>query len=162
MPQPQPESPAPDELFRVGAPEADAQRIVAAIQARVADRMRRGEYATLAIARAERTNLAHLRHADEFLEFYLDCLRETCFVDINDFEISERRTRWKRPLIALKRTIWNLLKFYTYRLWSQQNQVNGMLLSTVELTDERYREKIRQLEQRIEVLEQRLASAPGR
>ena len=42
-------------------------------------------------------------------------------------EIYERRARFTKPLVVLKRAIWKLLKFYTYRLWSQQNQVNGLL-----------------------------------
>ena len=67
--------------------------------------------------------LQNLRDEEEFMEFYLGCLRDAVFVDINDFEIVERRQRFSRALVALKRSIWNLLKFYTYRLWSQQNLV---------------------------------------
>ena len=76
------------------------------------------------------------------------------FIDINDFEIYERRARLAKPLVILKKYIWKLLKFYTYRLWSQQNQVNGLLLAAVENIEEHYRSKIDALEKRVTELEQ--------
>jgi hypothetical protein len=74
-------------------------------------------------------------------------------VDINDFEIREQRRFGNRLLVAVKKIIWSLLKFYTYRLWSQQNQVNGLLLTAIEGLDDKYRNKIRDLETRVAELE---------
>jgi len=74
-------------------------------------------------------------------------------MDINDFDIRERRAVFGGLLTFLKRLIWKLLKFYTYRVWSQQNQVNGLLLSAIETTGKRYEEKISKLEARIAHLE---------
>jgi hypothetical protein len=75
------------------------------------------------------------------------------FVDINDFEIVERRPVFGRLLVRLKRAIWKLLKFYTYRLWSQQNQVNGLLLAALEGLESSTQEKLRALEARLAELE---------
>ena len=147
-----------DHFFEIGVDDFDTSQVVERIRSRVRDNMEKGLYADLNVARAERTNLANLKDEDEFLAFYMDCLRETCFVDINDFEIRERRARLGKLLVALKTVIWKLLKFYTYRLWSQQNQINGLFLSTIELTESRYREKIEQLETRVAELEQRTAA----
>jgi hypothetical protein len=83
----------------------------------------------------------------------MESLREAVFVDINDFEIRERRQSAGLILIPLKKALWKLLKFYTYRLWSQQNQVNGLLLSATEEIDRKYRDKIRALEDRLARLE---------
>jgi hypothetical protein len=58
-------------------------------------------------------------------------------------------------LVRFKKGLWDILKFYTYRLWSQQNQVNGMLLALAEELDERYRRRIAALEARIQQLETR-------
>lgn len=140
-------------MFDVGAEGIDTERLVADIQARVEEKRRSGIYTDARIARAERANLAHLRGDQDFLSFYLQCLREAVFVDINDFEIVERRARWSGLLVALKRTIWKLLKFYTYRLWSQQNQINGLMLSAVESADSSYRERMAALEKRVAELE---------
>lgn len=142
-----------DDIFEVGASGVDTAEIVGRIRANVAEKMARGVYTDSRVARAERTNLANLGNDEGFLAFYLDCLRDAVFVDINDFRIYERRAVFSRLLIALKRVIWKLLKFYTYRLWSQQNQINGLLLSAVESTESRYREKIHKLEERLTALE---------
>jgi hypothetical protein len=56
-------------------------------------------------------------------------------------------------LIRFKKVIWGLLKFYTYRLWSQQNQINGLLVTAIEGLDEKYAGKIKDLETRIAKLE---------
>jgi hypothetical protein len=141
------------DTFQIGAPGVDTRKIVAEIKAEVARKREQQLYSDPRVARAERTNLANLKDEEDFMGFYLECLRDAVFVDISDFEIVERRARFAPLLRALKRTIWQLLKFYTYRLWSQQNQVNGLLLSVVETMESRYRDKIRQLEDRIARLE---------
>jgi hypothetical protein len=80
-------------------------------------------------------------------------------VDINDFPIRERRATPLAPLLVrLKTGLWKLLKFYTYRLWSQQNTVNGLVVTGVEALDEKYQEKLRRLEARIADLEARRKS----
>lgn len=140
-------------MFEIGAGGLDADKIVAEIQASVAEKMKNGMYADARIARAERTNIANLKNDEDFMTFYLECLRDAVAVDINDFEIHEKRAIFSRLLITLKKVIWKLLKFYTYRLWSQQNQTNTLLLSAVECLEERYRDKIRKLEERIACLE---------
>ncbi len=145
-----------DALFEIGAPGLDTDKIVADIQASVEQKIREGVYSDARVARAERANLVNLRNQDEFLEFYLQCLSDAAFVDISDFEIRERRRGLAPLLVTLKKTIWNLLKFYTYRLWSQQNQVNGLLVTAIEGVDEKYQARVRDLERRIESLEERL------
>lgn len=145
---------SPDEpLFTVHAPGVDVDALVREVQATVTRKLEEGVYDDARVARAERTNLARLRNHDEFLAFYLKCLRDAAFVDISDYEIRERRRGGAFLLVRLKRTIWNLLKFYTYRLWSQQNQVNGLLVTAVENLDQKYAARIRTLEQRIDQLE---------
>lgn len=140
-------------LFEIGADGVDVEALVERLRQRVEEKTARGVYADPRVARAERTNLANLRDDEHFLEFYLECLRDAVFVDISDFEIYERRARFSVLFVGLKRVLWKLLKFYTYRLWSQQNQVNGLLLSAIEGTEARYRDKIRELEARVQALE---------
>ena len=145
-------SPSP---FEIGAAGIDTAKIVEEIQASVAKKIEDGIYADARIARAERTNLVNLRNEDEFLGFYLKCLRDAAFVDISDFEIRERRPVVGPLLIGLKRVIWSLLKFYTYRLWSQQNQVNGLIVTAIQGLDEKYAAKIKALEAQIKELKGR-------
>lgn len=142
-----------DAQFEINAPGIDTGAIVRDIRASVAEKMEQGLYSDPAIARAEQTNLSNFKDKDEFQAFYLECLRQAVFVDINDFDIIEKRRGFTALLTAFKRTIWKSLKFYTYRLWSQQNRVNGLLLSAVETTEERYRDKLKKIEDRLSKLE---------
>jgi hypothetical protein len=145
--------------FEIGADGVDVERINADIRDTVAAKMKSGAYVGAQLARAERFNLMNLKKDENFFEFYMESLREAVFVDINDFEIRERRAAFAPLLIRFKKTLWGLLKFYTYRLWSQQNQVNGLLLSATEEVDRKYRDKIKALETRIATLESRLPPA---
>ena len=142
-------------LFEIGAPGVSVEKIMEEIRATVARKMEEGAYTDAAVARAERANLANIQGDEAFFNLYIECLRDAVFVDINDFEILERRRAAGPLLVLLKRTIWKLLKFYTYRLWSQQNQINGLLLSAAEEIDTRYRERIRDLEARVKRLEEK-------
>lgn len=146
-------------LFQIGAEGVDVERLMAEIQAAVARKMERGVYRDAHIAQAERANLANLQDDETFLRYYLDCLRNAVFIDINDFEIRERRRLGAGMLVGLKKILWKLLKFYTYRLWSQQNQVNGLLVTALEGLDEKYRNRLRDLERRLAALEEEKAKS---
>ena len=150
-----------DPNFQVGAPGVNVEQLVAEVQAEVARKTEQGAYADARIARAERLNLANLKDDEDFLACYLRSLREAAFVDINDFVIREKSSALAPALVALKKVIWKLLKFYTYRLWSQQNTVNGLLVTGVESLDEKYREQIKRLEARVDDLEKQLRGKEG-
>lgn len=145
-------------LFEIGADGVDVERLVADIRETVAAKMQSGAYAGAQLAKAERFNLANLKKDENFLDFYMESLKEAVTVDINDYAIVERRRGIGFLLVGFKQTVWKLLKFYTYRLWSQQNHVNGLLLSSVEEVDRKYRDKIRVLEERLAKLEGRSAA----
>jgi hypothetical protein len=140
-------------LFEIGAPGVSTEKIVEEIRATVARKTAEGVYADPRVGRAEKRNLANLKDEDSFINFYLESLRDAVFVDINDFEIRERRPVFGALLVAFKRGIWKMLKFYTYRLWSQQNEINGLLLTATEEIEGRYRDRIKDLEARIVKLE---------
>lgn len=141
---------------QIGADGIDVDKLVAELQARVAEKRARGAYDDARVARAERHNLLSLQDDDEFLDNYLNCLRQIVPVDINDFEIFEHRPRFAKALIRLKKGIWSLLRFYTFRLWSQQNQTNAVLLAAIEMLNTRSSNRIRDLERRVAELEKRL------
>ncbi len=142
-----------DSIFQVGADGVDVEAVMAGIREAVTRKMESGAYRDARVALAEKSNLVNIKDDESFLKFYLECLRNAVCVDINDFEIRERRRFGSGLLVALKKAVWALLKFYTYRLWSQQNQVNGLLLMAIEGLDDKYRNRIRDLEARLAALE---------
>ena len=139
----------------IGADGIDVHRLEEEILASVADKRARGVYDDELVARAERNNILTLQDDEEFMEQYLACLRQIVPVDINDFPILERRSLFAPFSRLLKKVIWKLLKFYTFRLWSQQNQTNGVLLAAVEIMNRRHKKEIDALTARIEALEAR-------
>jgi len=142
-----------DDTLQIRAEDVDAERIVAEIRETVRRKKAQGLYADPRVARAERLNLARPDSEDEFMETYLEALHAACLVDINDFPIEERR-RWLTPLLVpLKRMIWKLLKFYTYRMWTQQNQVNSLLATGIEAVFQNHERKLAELRERLEHLE---------
>jgi hypothetical protein len=140
-------------LFEIGAPDVDTEQIVAEIRDRVEEKQASGAYRDARIARAERTNLVQIGSEEEFLHYYMQCLRDASMVDISDFTIHERRRSLAPFLVGFKKIIWKLLKFYTYRLWFQQNEVNALMVTAVETMNEQYQDRLRSLEQRVVELE---------
>jgi hypothetical protein len=141
------------EPFEIGAEGVDVQQVMAEIKAAVSRKLEDGVYRDVRIARAEKMNLANLKDDETLLKFYLECLKNAACVDIGDFEIYEKRRVGAALLVAFKKLIWKLLKFYTYRLWSQQNQVNGLLIAAIEGMDEKYRNRFADLEKKLAALE---------
>jgi len=139
----------------IGAEGINVAALMDEIRQTVARKMADGVYQDVRVAAAERTNLSQIADQDQFFALYLASLREMAAIDINDFPITERRRFLAPLLIRLKTLIWNLLKFYTYRLWSQQNQVNALFLALLEELDGKYRRRIEALEARIRELESR-------
>lgn len=154
-----------DTPVSIGADIPGVDELVRRIREKVAEGRREGRYDEDLVTRAERHNLFTMRDRPDFVQRYLACIRQAAVVDINDFVIVERRKRFGRPLVFVKRSIWKLLRFYTYRLWSQQNQVNGVLLAALEIIEDRHRERIEALEARVRELEARnpasAAPTPG-
>jgi hypothetical protein len=145
---------------KIGAKGVDVAALMAEIRADVARKASEGVYTDLRVALAEKTNLDQLKDQDGFFTLYLESLREAVSIDINDFPIVERRRAFSPILVKLKKSIWNLLKFYTYRLWSQQNQVNSMMLALSEELDDRYKRRIEALEARVRELESKRDAKP--
>jgi len=147
-----------ESIFEIGAKGIDTEQIVRDIQSAVQEKIEAGIYPDASVAKAERHNLQHLQGQDAFMDYYMNCLRQSAYVDINEFEIQERRAAFAPLLVRLKKIIWKLLVFYTYRLWSQQNQVNGLLVAAVDGMDRKSESKIQKLEERIAEVERRLAN----
>ncbi len=139
----------------IGADGIDAQQIVSQILEEVDRKRQAGVYDEARVARAERNNLLTLKDDATFMEQYILCLRQIVPVDINDFEIIEKRSRVAPLIVKLKKTIWKLLKFYTFRLWSQQNQTNALLLAAIEIMESRHKREVSELKARIDKLEEK-------
>ncbi len=150
-----------ESYIRIGADGLDVEDIVRQIRERADKRRNSGEFDMDAVARAERFNLSNVTDDDDFFNRYIDCLGVVFNVDINDFEIVEHRARFAPLLKKFKKGVWSVLKFYTYHLWSQQNQVNNLFHSAIKLISQRNDARVKKLQTRIDELEARLAALEG-
>jgi hypothetical protein len=149
-------NPAESEALEVsiGAEGIDVEALVKEVRDEVSRKRKEGVYSDARIGRAERHNLIYMADSEELLKFYLGCLKGGVHVDINDFTIEDRRAGWKgRGLVKMKTVIWKLLKFYTFRMWHQQNQINALLVTALESSYTQSEKKIAALEKRIAELE---------
>jgi hypothetical protein len=141
-------------IFTVNAPGVDVEAVMRDIRETVERKTREGVYADPRIALAERHNLANLKDPGELLRFYLSCLRDSVNIDINDYAIQDRRGGFAgRCLVKFKTVLWKTLKFYTYRLWAQQNQANGLIVTAIESSVNNYEKRLADLEARLARLE---------
>ncbi len=147
--------------IQIGADGIDAEAIVQQIRTRADQRSTDGSVDMAVVARAERYNLANIKNDDELYTRFLGSLRMVATVDINDWEITDKHGRLAPFLVKFKKTIWSLLRFYTFRLWSQQNQVNGLLVGALEIFSVRTDERLEKMQKRIDELEARLAKLEG-
>ena len=149
---------AEESYIKIGTDGLDVEDIVRQIRERADSRRNNGEFDMNALARAERFNLSSLSDDEDFFERYIDCLGVIFNVNVNDYEIVERRAIVAPILKCFKKGVWKMLKFYTYHLWSQQNQVNHAFHSGLKLLNFHERNQVKKLQDRIDELEARLAA----
>ncbi len=148
-------------MIRIATHGVDTQALMDEINLAIKRKAETGAYAAAGLDRDVMHDSLVFRNYAEFLDFYFETLREAAFVDIADFEITEKRKHFARPLIMLKKAVWAMLRFYTFRLWSQQNQINGLLLAAIEGLHEQHNAKVKALEARIDALETRFGETPS-
>lgn len=148
-------------IFEIGIniENINAEEIVAQVQKKVKQNIADGLYHDPIIAAAEKHRLINVKGIEEFTPYFISCLKASINIDINDFEIIEKRSKFSKILIKVKTFIWKSLKFYTYRMWSQQNYVNSLLLSALETVEQNHRTKLQALEKRIEYLEKKVENS---
>ena len=138
-------------MIHIAAPGVDTEAVIRDIHASVKQKAESGCYQSAGLGDPGRFAPLEFKDNAAFLAFYLENLRESAFVDIGDFEIVEKRPRFRRLLVRTKQAIWSMLRFYTFRLWSQ---INGLLLAAIEGIHDQKNERIAALEARINALEQ--------
>lgn len=150
-----------ESYVKIGAEGIDVEDIIRQIRERADVRRKSGEFDLDAIARAERYNITTIKDNADFFDRYLSCLCLVNQVDINDFEIIEHRARFAPLLKKFKKGIWSVLRFYTYHLWSQQNQINNLINAAISIVAQRDGEQLKKMQDRVDELEARLAKLEG-
>ena len=117
--------------FEIKSEGIDVERIMAEIDERIARKKKEGLYDKYDLKGIHDLEVKQLSDDREFLDYYLNVIRQTHDIDIGDFPIYSKGGVLGKPAVLLKKIIWNLLKFYTYRLFSQQKEFNAQITNAV-------------------------------
>lgn len=98
-------------------------------------------------------DVLQVEHESEFLEYYLKALKRTWAVDINDFDIPRKSGILGYVEWQIKKVIWKVLKFYTYRLFSQQRAFNSQISRAMICLNDEVEQRFKLVEQKIRELE---------
>lgn len=120
--------------------------IMQEVKRRVEEKRKAGVYDRYNLDGLATKDIEQLQTEKDFLNYYLELIQHTCDINIGDFEIPSKGGIFGKPIAKLKRFIWIILRFYTYRLWSQQKEFNFQLVNT-----------IMSLNKRMDELEQKLS-----
>lgn len=102
-------------------------------------------------------SLREARDTQDFLERYCRLVRLHTAASVADFPIPGRPGAAGTLLRQLKAFLWKLLRYQHERMAGQQNAINGLVAHAVDLQRAASREALAALEQRVQVLEAKLA-----
>ena len=120
-----------EDTFQISGDAINVTEIMEKIKQRVKEKREAGLYDKYNLSKASRLGIDEIQSEEEFLEYYLKLIEETADVDISDFEIVSKGGLQGRFIVGVKTIIWKLLKFYTYRLFSQQKEFNAQAVNTI-------------------------------
>lgn len=132
-------------IMKISAGGLDVDKIMQEIKERVEQKKKQGVYDKYNLESLVTKDIDQLQTEKDFLNYYLELIQHTCDIDIGDFEIPSKGGIFGRFVAKFKRVIWIILRFYTYRLFSQQKEFNFQLVNTIMSLNKR----IDELEKRI-------------
>lgn len=127
----------------------DIDKIMQEVKGRVERKKKAGVYDKYNLKGLVAGEIGQLHNEEDFLNYYMELILHTCDIDIGDFEIPSKGTIFGKPLAKLKRLIWIMLRFYTYRLFSQQKEFNFQLVNTLKSLNKKLDDRVKELEAKI-------------
>ena len=135
---------AEDKMFEIGAGGVDVEKIMQKIRSRIEEKKKAGVYEQYDLSGISRLEIENIASEEDFLNYYADMLQKACQIDIGDFEIVNEGGLLGPIEVFVKKIIWKLLKFYTFRIFTQQRefdcQVTNAFLSLRKYADTRFKE----------------------
>ena len=128
-------------------------KIMEEVKGRVEKKRKAGVYDKYNLEGLVAGDIEQLQGEEDFLNYYMELILHTCDIDIGDFEIPSKGGILGKPLTKLKRLIWIMLRFYTYRLFAPQKEFNFQLVNTLKSLNKKLDNKVKELSDRVAQLE---------
>jgi hypothetical protein len=142
--------------FRISAPALDAEALVGEIRERVRCKTESGAYKGYDLAGIAALDYEENLGEEDFLRYHLQVVERLSDVNYGDFEIVSKGGRFGRAEVLLKKVIWKLLRFYTYRLFSQQREFDCQVSEALQSHYRWSRGEIDRLSREVERLREEL------
>ena len=123
----------------------DVKDIMEVIRRRVREKKEAGVYDRYNLTGVTRLEIVEAKSEEDFLNYYLKVMQKSYELDIGDFEIPSKGGFLGKPAVWLKRILWKLLKFYTYRMFTQQREFNLQVLNTLKCINRKIEKQHREL-----------------
>ncbi len=124
----------------------ELEEVMRTIRERVEEKRRRGVYDRYNLKAIEALEAETIRADAGEPERYLRDIWITADIDLGDFEIQNKGGFLGLPVVWLKKIIWKLLKFYTFRLFSQQKSFNARTAFILREMNQKFEERLKALE----------------
>lgn len=134
------------ETFEIKTPGVDVKKIMGEIHERIEEKKNQGVYNQYNLDRVTKLEIENIKGDVEYLHWLMKVLNQSWDVNIGDPQIVNKGGLLGKPEMWLKKVIWQLLKFYTYRLFSQQKEFNSQVVMALGLVSKR----IEQLEEKVD------------
>ena len=145
-----------EETFEIRTPGVDVENIMARVRERIEEKRRAGLYDRYNLSTIKSMELEKLKSDEAYLDYYLKTIWRAADVDLGDFPIRSKSPILGRPVVILKKIIWKFLKFYTFRLFSQQKYYNVKMASIAEGIDRKLDRRLAVLEGKIDKLKEQM------
>lgn len=140
-------------FFKIpGLSDTELKELEKKIDQDISEKESQGVYQKFNLDNLSTFDIQDIQSESQFLDYYLKVVQKTWAIDINDFEIPGRSGFAGKIEKGLKKVIWKLLKFYTYRLFSQQREFNSQVAATLQTLQVDFDEKFERLESQISQL----------
>jgi len=142
-----------ENIFYIRDSEINLHNIHAEITSAV-NTHKNNKYQNYDLSKVSRYLLASIKDQKQYINENIKIINKSWAIDINDFEILIKKEGILSLLEFLfKKVIWKLLKFYTYRLFSQQREFNMQMKDAVTLLYSDYQKRLNIIETSIKKLQ---------
>ncbi|MBN1917378.1 MAG: hypothetical protein JW889_05670 [Verrucomicrobia bacterium] len=122
---------AEDRVIEINIDGIDTDEIMRQIRARIEAKRAAGVYDRYNLTGITKLEVTEAKSEEDFIRYSLKMLQRTHEIDIADFPIPNKGGPFGWLEVLVKKVLWHLLKFYTWRMWTQQREFNAQVVNTL-------------------------------
>ncbi len=122
---------ADEPIIEIKTEGVDTDEVMRRIRARIETKRAAGVYDRYNLTGITKLEVAEAKSEEDFLRYSLKMLQRTHEIDIADFPIPNKGGPFGWLEVLVKKVLWHLLRFYTWRMWTQQREFNAQVVNTL-------------------------------